>query len=75
MRNILFSIMADRTKHIHVQRSFHFLAECHKMLAKRLIGEMTVTRLSYGMSICTDEKKTCGWQLTHNTLLHSPTGM
>ena len=41
MRNTLFSIMAERTKYIHVQRSFHFLAECHKTLAKRLIGEMT----------------------------------
>ena len=43
MRNTLFSLMAERTKHIHVhvQRSFHFLVECHKTLAKRLIEEMT----------------------------------
>ena len=41
MRNTLFSLMAERTKHTHVQHSFHFLAECHKTLAKRLIEEMT----------------------------------
>ena len=43
MRNTLFSVMAERTKHIHVhvQRSFHFLSESHKTLAKRLIEEMT----------------------------------
>ena len=43
MHNTLFSLMAERTKHIHVhvQRSFHFLVECHKTLAKRLIEEMT----------------------------------
>ena len=52
--------MAERTKHIHVhvQHSFHFLAEYLKTLAKRLMGKRPVTRLSYGMSICTDEKKT-----------------
>ena len=36
--------MAERTKHIHAQRSFRFLAERHKTLAngtlaKQLIGE------------------------------------
>ena len=43
MRNTLVSIIAERTKHIHVyvQHSFHFLVECHKTLAKRLIEEMT----------------------------------
>ena len=43
---ILFCIMAERTKHIHAQRSYRFLAELHKTLAdgtlaKRLVGETT----------------------------------
>ena len=41
-----FCITAKRTKYIHAQRSFHFLAERHKTLtngtlAKRLVGETT----------------------------------
>jgi len=71
MRNTLFSIMADRTKHIHAQRSFHFLAECHKMLR----GNDQSPDCHMGCLYVLMKKKTCGWQLTHNTLLHSPTGM
>ena len=46
MRIALFCVMAERTKHIHAQRSFRFLAERHKTLAdgtlaKRLVGETT----------------------------------
>ena len=46
MRNALFCIMAERTKHKHAQRSFRFLAERHKTLAngtlvKRLVGKTT----------------------------------
>ena len=46
MRIALFYIMAERTKHIHAQRSFRFLAERHKTLAdgtlaKRLVGKTT----------------------------------
>ena len=46
MRIALFCIMAERTKHKHVKRSFRFLAERHKTLAdgtlaKRLVGETT----------------------------------
>ena len=41
MHIALFCIMGERTKHIHVQRSFHFLAERYKMLAKRLIRKTT----------------------------------
>ena len=46
MRIALFCIMAERTKHIHEQRSFHFSAERHKTLAngtfaKRRVGETT----------------------------------
>ena len=37
----LFCVMPERTKHIHAQRSFHLLAEPHKTLAKRLVGETT----------------------------------
>ena len=33
--------MPERTKHIHAQRSFRFLAEPHKTLAKRIVGETT----------------------------------
>ena len=41
----LFSIMAERTKHIHAQRSFHLLKERHKTIVKRLVGETTkITR-------------------------------
>ena len=43
MRIPLFCIMAERTKHIHAQRSFRFLAErretfANGTLAKRLLG-------------------------------------
>ena len=46
MRIARFCIVAERTKHIHAQRSFRFLAERHKTLAdgtlaKRLVGETT----------------------------------
>ena len=44
-----FCITAKRTKYIHAQRSFHFLAERHKTLAngalaKRFVGETNVNR-------------------------------
>ena len=43
MHIALFCIVAERTKHIHAQRSFRFLAERHETfangtLAKRLLG-------------------------------------
>ena len=34
--------MTERMKHIYSQRSFRFLAERHKTLAKRLVGETAV---------------------------------
>ena len=46
MRIALFCIMAERTRHIHGQRSFRFLVERHRRLAngtlrKRLVCETT----------------------------------
>ena len=43
MRIALFCIMAERTKHIHAQRSFRFLAERHK--TRYTLGETTGHRL------------------------------
>ena len=39
MRIAIFCIMAGRTKHIHAEYSFRFLAERLQTLAKRLVGE------------------------------------
>ena len=39
MRIAIFCIMAGRTKHIHAECSFRFLAERLQTLAKRLVGE------------------------------------
>ena len=47
MRIAGFCIMAERTKHIHAQRSFHLLPERHGTLAKRLVGETTGYRGDY----------------------------
>ena len=47
MRIAGFCIMAERTKHIHAQPSFHLLPERHGTLAKRLVGETTGYRVDY----------------------------
>ena len=39
MRIALFRTLAERTKYIHAQRLFRFLAQRHKTLAKRLVAE------------------------------------
>ena len=44
MRIVLFCIMAGRTKHIHGQRSFRFLAERHKTLANETLAKRAVTK-------------------------------
>ena len=41
MRIAHFCIMAERTKHIHAQCLFRFLAARHKTFAKLLISETT----------------------------------
>jgi len=43
MRIALFCIMAERTKHIHAQRSFRFLAKRHKTLANGTLAKRPVT--------------------------------
>ena len=43
MRIALFCIVAERTKHIHAQRSFRFLAERHKTLADGTLAKRPVT--------------------------------
>ena len=42
MRIALFCIMAERTRHIHGQRSFDFLAERHKTLANGMLRKQFV---------------------------------
>ena len=44
MRIALFCIMAERTEHVHAQRSFRFLAEQHKTLANGTFAKRLVTR-------------------------------
>ena len=43
MRIALFCIMAEGTKHVHAQRSFHFLAKRHKMLANETLAKGPLT--------------------------------
>ena len=51
MRDALFCIIDESTKHIPAQRLFRFLAERHETLAngtsaKRLVGETTGHRIT-----------------------------
>ena len=41
MHIALFCIVAERTKHIHAQRSFRFLAERHEHVRERDVSETT----------------------------------
>lgn len=60
MRIALFCVMVERTKHIHAQRSFRFLADRHKTFAngtraKGLVGETTGHRDTAGSESGQDE--------------------
>ena len=41
---VLFCIMAERMRHIHMQRSFRFLSEMTKDLDERDVSETTCMR-------------------------------
>ena len=54
MRIAIFYIMAERTKHIHAQWSFRFVAERHKTLANRAttFAKRSVTMLMHYTQLC-----------------------